>query len=208
MKGLILLGLLCTLAVQQTVLISSSATNTLITSPPGLTVALSNFHETHPTYSNYIGFGANWIYKAGSSSWPIGDTATFTAQFYADCESPATLVASADNTFIFSINGGPAVLGNNFPTKSYISIKIFCGLNTLVINVTNQDNGSPAGLIFAVTQDQKKCYLCQGAPLTYYNRDTCKCECIEGCRCTPTNPSFIWQGYPTCGCTCAVANKC
>lgn len=207
MKVYILLGLLCTLAVQQTVLISSSDTNTVITSPPGVNIGLSTFHEASSQYANYIGFGAKWVYKAGSQGWPVGDTATFVTQFYADCESPATLIACADNEFTVSVNGATAVTGSHFNAKSYIPIKLACGLNSLVFVVNNRDNGSPAGLIFAVTQDQSKCYTCL-TPLAFYNRNTCRCECTEGCRCAPANRLFSWKPYPVCGCTCAVIRQC
>lgn len=126
-----LLGLICTLALQQVVLINSSPTDPAITVTPS-SVSLSTFHEAHPFYANYVGFGAHWIYKGSSSSWPAGDTAAFIIQFYADCTSPATLVACADNAFTASLNGGPAFTGNNFPTKTSIPIQVKCGLNTLI----------------------------------------------------------------------------
>jgi hypothetical protein len=76
MKELLLFGLLCTLAVQQTVLIASSPSNTLITSPAGQTVIAEAYHNTNNP--NFIaGSGARWVYKNGPAGWPDGDTAVF-----------------------------------------------------------------------------------------------------------------------------------
>ena len=80
-------ALLCLLALQQTVLIASQPSNTVIV--PSQTVVSEPYHSTnHP---NYLGssVGAQWIWKSGGQSWPDGDTLVFEANFYADCSSTA-----------------------------------------------------------------------------------------------------------------------
>lgn len=75
MKKLLLLALLCALTLQQAVLLSSNAENTLVIDPPGTYTVLEKYHNEHNP--NYIGYGAKWIYKEGSDAWPEGDRATF-----------------------------------------------------------------------------------------------------------------------------------
>lgn len=82
-----------------------------------------------------------------------------------------------------------------------------CGLNVITITVVNQDAGSPAALIFAVTQDQSKCYDCL-SPLSFYNRSSCRCECINSCGCDWINSVYVWSGYPVCGCKCKEVKTC
>ncbi len=153
---IVIFALLCTLTVQQTVLFSSSESNTVLTIPSGQTIVSSTFHET--AFPNFIGLGAHWVFKPGVNSWPVGDSATFKAQFYADCTAQGTLVIVGDNIFTASLNGGAPFTGDEFPKVSYLPLNLVCGLNTLVITVTSLHFESPSGLIFAVTQNQSKCY--------------------------------------------------
>lgn len=206
MKAIIILALLCAFSMQQTVLISSSAANTIITAP-------ANYHSVVEAYHtslnpNYIGYNAQWIYKNGSDAWPIGDAVTFVAYFYADCQQNATLIITADNSFSASLNGGAAVSGNSWFVKYRFTLSnLKCGVNTLTIRTVNQDAGSPAALIFAVVQDQSKCYACANS-LSFYNKNTCKCQCLDHCNCASIRPRYIWSDYPVCGCKCATVLKC
>lgn len=68
MKIIILLALLCSLALLQTVILTSSPANTVITSPLGLTVAVDPYHNT--SHLNFIGNGAQWLWQSGGASWP------------------------------------------------------------------------------------------------------------------------------------------
>ncbi len=173
MKEIILIAFLCSFTLQQTVLLSSNTSNTIITSPANYVVALEAYHNANNP--NYIGYGAKWLYKNGSSSWPAGDKVTFYSNFYADCQNKAILIITADNAFSVSLNGGAALAGNSWYTVYKFNItNLRCGLNTLVINTTNLHAGSQAALIFAVVQDQTKCYNCL-TPLSFYNKKSCKC---------------------------------
>jgi hypothetical protein len=173
MKLILLLSFLCMIAMQTNVLLSSSTSNTIITAPASQTVAVETFHTTNNL--NFIGYSAQWLWLAGSDSWPNNYKATFQASFYADCLSTGTLIITADNIFSASLNGGPAMTGNTWTNSySFTVDNIQCGLNTLIINVTNLDSNSPAAVIFAIVQEPGSCYTCR-SPLSFYNRDTCKC---------------------------------
>jgi hypothetical protein len=75
MNKAVLIALLCTLSLQQTVLLKSDVTTTIITSPSSFDTAIEAYHTTNNP--NYIGYAAQWIYKKGGSSWPAGDRVTF-----------------------------------------------------------------------------------------------------------------------------------
>jgi hypothetical protein len=138
MKQIILLALLCAFSLQQTSLISSNTSNTFVTSPANQFTVVEAYHTTNQP--NFIGFNAKWIYKNGTDAWPNGDSATFAASFYADCQSSAILIITADNIFSASLNGGAANGGNDW-TKIYrfTLTNLICGVNTLIIRVVNLD---------------------------------------------------------------------
>jgi hypothetical protein len=112
MKGILLLALLCALTLQQTVLLSSCPENTLIINPPDTYPVVEAYHTTQNP--DYISYGAKWIYKNGSDSWPAGDRATFFTEFYADCTKDAVLVITADNSFTACVNKGDKFTGDNW----------------------------------------------------------------------------------------------
>ena len=75
MKSIIILALFCALTIQQTVLISSSTANTIVTAPSNYVTATEDYYTLH--YPNRIGYGAQWIYKNGTGGWPVGDYGVF-----------------------------------------------------------------------------------------------------------------------------------
>ena len=81
---------------------------------------------------------------------------------------------------------------------------IKCGENTLSVTVKNNLAGSPAALIFSISQDQAGCYKCL-SPFSYYNKEKCKCECTQTCDCSD---SYRFYDYPVCGCKCSSTMKC
>jgi hypothetical protein len=173
MKSILLLALLWALSMEATVLVSSGLNNTIITSPSNKTVVIEKYHTTNNF--NYISYNAQWLWKAGGESWPSQDTVVFRSQFYADCQSPATLIITADNIFYASLNGGSAYTGNDWTKKYQFTLsKLTCGINILIFTVINKDPKTPAALIFAVIQDQTNCYGCKSL-LSYYNLNTCRC---------------------------------
>jgi hypothetical protein len=147
-----------------------------------------------------LGYGSQWIYVNGTDSWSDGYTAVFQTLFNSICpQSSAVLTITADDVFIATLNGHQISSGNDWKTKYQFPINnLECGLNNLTIEVINHFQGTPASLIFAITQTQINCYQC--GPYADYNFNTCQCEC--------QNLSFnhdiqkYWVDYPTCGFQC------
>lgn len=138
MKRIIAIALICVIGLQQTVLVTSNINNTVITSPASVSIGADSYHNTYQ--HNYLGNGAYWIWQSGGVSWPDLYVVHFKTEFYASCESPATLLITADNIFSASINGGVAMTGGDWTkTFKFTLQKLNCGLNTLVVNVTNRD---------------------------------------------------------------------
>jgi hypothetical protein len=145
------------------VLVSSNLTNTIITSPPNTTVVIDTIH-----IPNFISYNAQWLWRAGA-----GDTVVFQSSFYASSTSPATLLITADDIFSASLNGGIPFTGSVWNKIFQFTLNnLTCGINTL--NITAINKGGPAGLIFAVTQDQTDSFKC-ASPLSFYNPNTCQC---------------------------------
>lgn len=183
MKRILVATLLCVLTLQQTVLVASGVSTTAIVSPAATAIALEPYHNLYNP--NHLP-GAQWIWKTGGQSWADGDTATFESVFYADCSSaPVVLKITADNEYSASLNGGAAVTGKDWTVVNTFTMQgLVCGANKLQITVVNRDASSPAALIFLIQQDQSQCYQCATA-LSFYNRNTCQCECTKGCNCMP-----------------------
>jgi hypothetical protein len=118
------------LSLQQTVLIASQPSNTIIV--PSQTVVVEPYHTAYNP--NYLGssIGAQWLWKAGGQSWPDGDTLAFEAYFYAECTNSAELRITADNVFSAFVNGGSAMTGNNLTRiYSFKLTNLVCGSNKL-----------------------------------------------------------------------------
>ena len=109
MNKTLIMSLLLIISLQQTVLLRSDPSTTIITSSNHITVTEAYHTKNNP---NFIGHGANWIYKKGLDSWPAGDKATFYAEFWADCQREAILTITADDSFSASVNGGTVLKGN------------------------------------------------------------------------------------------------
>ena len=83
-----------------------------------------------------------------------------------------------------------------------------CGCNSIRVMVYNYYYASPSGIIYNLSQDKSGCYTCRNAGNSFYNRDTCKCECAHEYNCAAANSLKVWRGYPTCGCRCAALALC
>jgi hypothetical protein len=92
------------------------------------------------------------------------------------------------------LNGVKVGLGNNWQLKFSFELGLKCGLNNLTIAAINKDDGSPASLIFSITQEQKSCYACRENPSGIYDRKTCGCECSTQYILPPTIQE--WIDYP------------
>lgn len=200
MKNILILGLLCTIALQQTILLSSSATNTIVTDPPGYKVAVEDFHSIRNP--SYINFYAQWIYKNGSDQWPAGDNATFFTEFYADCLKNATLIVAVDGSFVATLNSKNVFSGNvSIHAYKFNIDNLKCGVNTLSFFVSTRFDQAPTAIVFTVVQDQTACYNC-ATPLSFYSREACKCQCVDKSSCPAGHPLYKWNDYPICGCKC------
>ena len=155
---LLALLLTCTAAKNVVILNSSPSTTTLI-SPAGQAIGLEPYHNAHNP--NFLGTGAQWVWVNGSSSWPDHYAATFQALFNSDCPKElANLQITADNTFTVYLNGVKVGQGDTWTTKYSFELGLKCGQNNLTIVAINRGEGSPASLIFSITQNQKSCYAC------------------------------------------------
>jgi len=140
--------------------------------------------------------------------WPVGYTLTFHKSFYADCAESgvATFKITADNVFTAYLNGALVGTGNNWTNVYSFNVNLLCGHdNNLTIVVINYDEGSPAALIYSIYQYQDSCYTCKNEVATYYNQNTCSCQCVDHCACTA---GFVWNPYPYCTCGCPRGVKC
>ena len=85
MKAIILIALLCTLTMQEAVLLASCPANTIVSVPSKHHTVYQEYYEKY--HPNYLGYNAHWIYKNGTGERPLNDYATFFSVFYADCTS-------------------------------------------------------------------------------------------------------------------------
>ena len=142
--------------------------------------------------------GAKVIWGSNWNSSPGGETLTFVEYFKPYCSSPITVQASADDSFELKINGPTILTGNSWRSMESKVIKLKqCEKYKLTIEGTNSPSGTPAGVIYQLTQDMS-CTECP--PGSHFNPETCQCECIQDCECK--KPRSQWYGYPHCNCDC------
>ena len=159
----------------------------------------------------------------GSAKWvtPTSDRivrpqkwlTTYTITFTTDCpQSDVILKIAATGSLFVYLNGN--IISSwlaPYPSTHQIKLKqpdLICGCNTVKVLVYNYYYASPVAMIYSLGQDKTGCYLCQNAGDSYYNRNTCRCECSFNCNCKDTHPLKIWRDYPTCGCRCSVLGLC
>lgn len=177
-KIFLLLCFFAFFAQQQTVLLSSSPSNTIAASHTGESLLTQTFINSD---LQNLGNGAQWLWPGNS----LKKIVVYQAKFYAPCDGPTTLTISARNNFSAIVNGvtkdkDGAVMGGNEKGKKYsfILAPLKCGLNNLTITVS----GAPATVSFSIIQNQSSCFNCTGSS-SFYNRSSCQCECIQGCNC-------------------------
>ena len=171
---------------------------------------------------------ANWDFLSmtslgGSAKWvtPTSDRivrpqkwlTTYTITFTTDCpQNDVILKIAATGSLFVYLNGN--IISSwlaPYPSTHQIKLKqpdLICGCNTVKVLVYNYYYASPVAMIYSLGQDKTGCYLCQNAGDSYYNRNTCRCECSFNCNCKDTHPLKIWRDYPTCGCRCSVLGLC
>lgn len=158
--------------------------------------------------TNPVGGNSKWIYSTDKASapaiFPIGTWLSFSSKIYTDCpQKPATLWVSAWgwNYYVIYLNGNYVADGWGWNGLQSFSLNLNCGCNDLVIYVYSYCACS-AGICFNVKQDTTDCYACKNEGVTFYNRDTCQCECVSKCT-SCSYPLQSWFDYPTCSCMCS-----
>lgn len=155
---------------------------------------------------------SKWIYPSGSFVlYPHYQIYCYTITFYTDCPQNGVTLAVAGTGAIFVQVNGTWLLtwGNPYPTihKVYIPpSKLTCGCNKIRICVYNYWWPSPLAIIYSLSQSTVGCYNCTNLGVTFYNKKTCKCDCVQQCFCY--NRLMFWAGYPQCGCMCRQILRC
>lgn len=210
--------LLVAVLAQDTLLQSDSETTTIGAGEQDSTVAPAagkaslvpdKSADTAHLSADSLKDGSKWVYNKDSSLkpvlYPIGWTIKYHSNLYTDCpQNPAILYVAASSYFTVYLNGVVVGTGTGWQIVSKFTLKLNCGCNNLTIVVYNKF-WSPCGVVYSVKQDKTKCYDCENLGVTFYNRDTCKCECVGTCSC---KSPLAWFEYPTCGCKCGIAAKC
>lgn len=164
---------------------------------------ISSLRSASPS-SISVGGNAQWINSTMTSSSNPWYT-IFKITFCNDCPAQAYVVLNIYATGWFWafrsippwhwIGSGPAWTIHTF------TVPVSCGKNEILIYVWGTRNA----IKHWITQDQSNCYDCKNSMTGFYNRDTCKCECLSKCDCRqPHN----WYDYPTCGCMCKFSQLC
>lgn len=214
--------------------ISASGSNdasSLPGSPPTIAPATSFAASTSGTRSQPLAFiggptqptswdflsqipaaGTKWIYPDGTFKiYPRYWISTYTISFQTDCpQSGVTLTFATTGVSFIQLNGNWILTwGDAWPKVHKVTLKkpqLQCGCNTIKILVYNYYYPSPAALFYSLTQDTTGCYDCTNLGVTFYNKNTCQCECASTCACS--NPAMTWFNYPNCGCACSKSLIC
>lgn len=158
------------------------------------------------------GGSSKWIYPDGAFKiLPRFWISTYTITFHTDCpQNGVTLAFATTGLGFVQLNGNWVhTWASSWPTIHKISLKkpqLQCGCNTIKILVYNFYYPSPAALFYSLSQDVSGCYNCTNLGVSFYNKETCQCECASECACK--NPLMSWYNYPTCGCMCSQEQKC
>lgn len=162
-----------------------------------------------------LGDNSKWVSPTGDFKLrPIGYVSSYTVTFYTDCpQSGVTLTFAGTGRSYVQLNG-EWVLTFAYPYPSnkphQLVLKapqLKCGENTLKIYVYNAWWASPSALIYNIDQNTTGCYNCDNLGVTFYNKQTCQCECAsEAAECS--NQLQQWTDYPSCGCTCSKTLLC
>ena len=185
--------------------------------PPGVQT-FQTFQDSPPSWNFLsgpaLGGASQWVLPEGTIKvYPLKWLSTFTIKFTTDCpQNPVILKLSTTGSNFVYINGNLIhSWGQAYPSIHSITIEtadLICGCNEIKVQVYSFYFASPNALAYTLSQDKTNCYKCQNAGDSYYNRDTCKCECAFKCDCKANNPLQVWRNYPTCGCRCAALGFC
>lgn len=197
MIKVVVLAVLLALAHNLETVLNSDPSTINVVSPSGQAAVLNTYHSANSP--DWVGTGAQWLWFSD----PTTIAGTLYSIFPAACpQQEATLRITADSGFTAYFNGVLLGTGSSYQKVYVFSLKLKCQNNNLTIFAHNRNKSSNPALIFAIVQDQSKCFSCDKNPLGYYNRETCSCDCLSKCDCQHRLQS--WLGYPYCGCKCHV----
>lgn len=106
----------------------------------------------------------------------------------------------ANGTFIGS--------GWGWSPLATFTLTLKCGCDNWFVLYVYNFWPSPLGFNVQVKQSTVGCYNCTNLGITHYNRDTCKCECINKQFCDCPIKAQTWMDYPTCNCMCPQSLIC
>lgn len=181
-----------------------------------LALVVGPTQPTQPTNWDFLrqtpATGSKWIYPDGTFKiLPRFWISTYTISFQTDCpQNGVTLTFATTGVGFVQLNGNWILTwANSWPQIHKVSLtkpQLQCGCNTIKILVYNYYYASPAALFYSLTQDTTGCYNCTNLGVTFYNKNTCQCECASSCACS--NPAMAWFNYPFCGCMCSKSLIC
>ena len=161
-------------------------------------------------WQNPIGGNCKWVHPKGQIQiLPKLWTSSYGITFESDCpQNPAQLS--------FSVTGvGFVYLNGQLVHSWYVPFQVHhlqlsglkCGTNKVKIVVYNYYFSSPCALLYSISQSTANCYQCRNEGVTFYNKRTCQCECVDPPH-TCFNPLTSYFGYPKCGCACTTQQIC
>ncbi len=150
--------------------------------------------------------GGSSIWKtpvAGSSNiYPRYWLTYYTITFSTDCLiNPVNLAIASTGYFQIYLNGSLIEDWQSpWPSITRFQFAPLCGCNKLTVIVWSYWWSSPSAIIYSLTQNTAGCYDCPNLGATFYNRDTCRCECsATGC----LNSAMTLSASPSCSCQCS-----
>lgn len=151
----------------------------------------------------------NWI--AASTDfrvWPIGKVFYFKSCFCSFCPKQGiTLYISSTSYVSIKINGvwWLSIIPNwgGFHTLNIPASMLKCGCNNIIeFYAFNFGFPSPIAISWGFYQNCWSAMNCPNLGATFYNLDTCSCECAGTCN------SPLVSYYPTCACMCPQSLFC
>ena len=162
--------------------------------------------------SNAANTNAKWkTPSSGYKTFPKGWRTTYTIKFNTDCPQNAVNFIFATTGYSFIYLNGELIQswGEAYPKYHTLTLtkpELKCGCNVIKVVVYNYCCPSPCGLTYSLTQNTDGCYECANTGVSFYNKDTCQCECTNTYACSDQMRS--WFDYPTCGCKCTQEFPC
>ena len=185
----------------------------------GIPIAKSVRAPTAPASNNFLnqnslGGNSKWIFPSAEKKiYPLRWITHYTITFTTDCPHKDVLlsIASTGSFFVYINNILVKSWAEPYPQTHQVTIPkehLKCGCNKIKVIVYNFYFPSYSAIIYGLSQDKTGCFTCRNQGDTFYNYNTCKCECAFQSACESANSLQVWRDYPTCGCRCAAMAMC